>query len=171
MTFSHSFSRTSSNRREAAIAEIQKLIRVHSLTREELVRLEPKRGSSPWERQRRIAFEHCRQMVDFWDIAASELRSRKGAVLDTHQKSKAIPTVQIKYRHPVNGATWDGQGSQPDWLKQALLKEGYTVRELKNEHYVDHSAEHATEVTTEHTAEHATEHAMKDQRKSSTTWA
>ena len=160
MTFGRSSSRTPSNRREAAIAEIQRLVREHSLTREELVRLEPKGGSSPWERQRRIAFEHCRQMVDFWNIAPSELRSRKGSLIDA--KAKAVDSVQIKYRHPVNGATWDGQGSQPDWLKQALLKEGYTVRELKNEHYVDHAVDHDTE--------HAGEHAMKDQSKSSTTW-
>jgi DNA-binding protein H-NS len=128
-------SRSTSNRREAAIVEIQKLIREHSLTREELVRLEPKGASSPWERQRRIAFEHCRQMVDFWNIAPSELRRRD------HPATQVIHAAQIKYRHPVNGATWDGQGSQPDWLKHALLKEGYTVRELKNEDYAEHANE------------------------------
>ena len=26
---------------------------------------------------------------------------------------------------------WDGVGSQPDWLKQALIREGYTVDELR----------------------------------------
>lgn len=36
-----------------------------------------------------------------------------------------------KYRHPVSGETWDGQGTQPPWLREALTKQGYTVDELK----------------------------------------
>jgi hypothetical protein len=31
----------------------------------------------------------------------------------------------------VSGETWDGQGEHPQWLRDALLKEGYTVDALK----------------------------------------
>jgi DNA-binding protein H-NS len=37
----------------------------------------------------------------------------------------------VKYRHPVTGDTWNGLGSHPQWLRDALLKEGYTVEQLK----------------------------------------
>ena len=37
----------------------------------------------------------------------------------------------IKYRHPVSGETWDGQGPHPDWLRRALLQEGLRVEELR----------------------------------------
>ena len=40
-------------------------------------------------------------------------------------------TLAIRYRHPVSGDTWDGQGDHPPWLRDALLKQGYTVDELK----------------------------------------
>ena len=32
--------------------------------------------------------------------------------------------------HPKTGESWDGHGTHPDWLRRALLKEGYTVAEL-----------------------------------------
>ena len=40
-------------------------------------------------------------------------------------------TSAIRYRHPFSGETWDGQGEHPAWLREALLKQGYTVDELK----------------------------------------
>ena len=43
----------------------------------------------------------------------------------------AAPAVAPKYRHPATGLTWDGEGMQPQWLKDALLREGYTVDELR----------------------------------------
>lgn len=36
-----------------------------------------------------------------------------------------------KYCHPVSGDTWDGQGPQPQWLREALTRQGYTVEELR----------------------------------------
>ncbi|MEN9452794.1 MAG: hypothetical protein RLZZ369_1853 [Pseudomonadota bacterium] len=36
-----------------------------------------------------------------------------------------------KYRHPITHETWDGEGVQPQWLKDALIKEGYLVDELR----------------------------------------
>jgi DNA-binding protein H-NS len=48
-------------------------------------------------------------------------------------ESPAAPSVPlpVKYRHPVSGETWDGQGPHPDWLRRALLQEGMRVDELR----------------------------------------
>ena len=58
----------------------------------------------------------------FWDIHPRELR-----------EATLAPTAPrpAKYRHPIEGHTWDGEGPQPEWLKLALTKEGYTVSELR----------------------------------------
>ena len=34
-------------------------------------------------------------------------------------------------RSPQSGETWDGIGPHPQWLRDALLKEGFTVEQLK----------------------------------------
>jgi DNA-binding protein H-NS len=63
--------------------------------------------------------------MEFWGITANQLR---------HHKVKPAgppPPASPKYRHPVTGDTWDGHGLQPEWLRQALLKEGYTVEQLR----------------------------------------
>jgi DNA-binding protein H-NS len=31
----------------------------------------------------------------------------------------------------VTDETWDGQGEHPPWLRDALLRQGYTVDELR----------------------------------------
>ncbi len=36
-----------------------------------------------------------------------------------------------RYRHPRSGQSWDGHGRQPQWLRDALLCEGYTVDALR----------------------------------------
>jgi DNA-binding protein H-NS len=113
---------TEPNRQLLALAEAQRLVREHDISREELVAFEVPRGSSAWERQRRIALDQCRQLVDFWNISPGEIRD-----------ATLTPTAPLppKYRHPIEGHTWDGAGSQPEWLKRALTKEGYTVSELR----------------------------------------
>lgn len=35
------------------------------------------------------------------------------------------------YQHPRTGDHWDGQGEQPEWLRNALLREGYRPAELR----------------------------------------
>ncbi len=107
--------------RQIALAEARSIAKEHGLTFEELQAVEP-RGPSAWERQRRIALDHCRQMVEFWRIRPAELRGAR--LIEPAPKGP-------KYRHPVSGETWDGEGFQPDWLKHALLREGYTVDELR----------------------------------------
>lgn len=72
-----------------------------------------------------VAIRKIRRLMDFWQISLHELRGKPTVVLPV----KAVPVV--RYRHPVSGLTWDGEGAQPDWLRVALLREGYTVDELR----------------------------------------
>lgn len=70
-----------------------------------------------------------RKLIDFWQIEAHELGGIAPPV------AAPLPTVieaaRPSYRHPISGETWQGEGSQPEWLKVALTREGYTVEELR----------------------------------------
>lgn len=70
-----------------------------------------------------------RKLVDFWQIEAHELGGISPPV------AAPLPVVaeaaRPSYRHPISGETWQGEGSQPEWLKAALTREGYTVEELR----------------------------------------
>lgn len=70
-----------------------------------------------------------RKLVDFWQIQAHELGGIEPPV------AAPAPVVaepaRPSYRHPISGETWHGEGSQPEWLKAALTREGYTVEELR----------------------------------------
>ena len=77
------------------------------------------------------ALRTVRKLVEFWQIRPQELRGPPPA-----PPPPPMGPVAIRYRHPVSGQTWDGQGEHPQWLRDALLKEGYTVDELKRA--VDH---------------------------------
>lgn len=79
---------------------------------------------------RRIALHQIRQLMEFWSIAPEELGSPQAAPV---LRRCAPPPGYVKYRHPVTGETWDGEGEHPEWLRRALLKEGYRVAELKPE--------------------------------------
>ena len=70
-----------------------------------------------------------RKLVDFWQIAADELDMGPQPARVAAPPPPA-PTGP-KYRHPLTQQTWDGQGLQPSWLKDALTREGYTVDELR----------------------------------------
>lgn len=74
----------------------------------------------------RAALARIESLVEFWRITPDEL---DGPDLPPPPRPPtAAPCV--KYRHPVSGETWDGEGTQPDWLRVALSKEGYRVSEL-----------------------------------------
>lgn len=77
--------------------------------------------------EQEAAIRSIRKLIDFWQISLEEL------VVDGEApvRPQRAPEVLAKYRHPISGDTWDGQGSQPDWLRQALTREGYTVQELR----------------------------------------
>jgi len=72
------------------------------------------------------ALRTVRKLVEFWQITPQEL----GGPLPPPPAPAPAPTG-IRYRHPVSGEIWDGQGEHPQWLRDALLKEGYTVEELR----------------------------------------
>lgn len=72
------------------------------------------------------AIRKIRKLMDFWRITPNEIRVAPRVVLP-----QVPPTKPARYRHPITGDTWDGEGRQPDWLRQALLREGYTVEELR----------------------------------------
>ena len=70
-----------------------------------------------------------RKLINFWQIEVHELGGISPPV------AAPLPTVvepvRPSYRHPISGETWRGEGSQPEWLKTALTREGYTVEELR----------------------------------------
>ena len=72
----------------------------------------------------RAALARIESLIEFWRITPEEL--------DGPLPPAPPPPVltRIKYRHPVSGETWDGEGAQPEWLRLALSKEGYRVAEL-----------------------------------------
>ena len=72
------------------------------------------------------ALRTVRKLVEFWQISPQELRGPMPPA-----PPAPVASVAIRYRHPVSGDVWDGQGEHPQWLRDALLKEGYTVDELK----------------------------------------
>jgi DNA-binding protein H-NS len=73
------------------------------------------------------ALRTVRKLVEFWNITPQELRGP----LPPAPPAPPQASQSIRYRHPVSGETWDGQGEHPAWLREALLKQGYTVDELK----------------------------------------
>lgn len=86
------------------------------------------------EALRASALRQGRWLVDFYRITVEELRKPA----EDHCKMEIEPAAApIKYRHPVTGQTWDGQGAHPDWMRQALLKDGYRVAELRVESHDD----------------------------------
>ena len=73
-----------------------------------------------------------RKLIDFWQITPRELGldARTRAATPAPEPAPVVSRAP-KYRHPRSGETWDGEGSQPAWLKEALTRQGYTVEELR----------------------------------------
>ena len=63
-----------------------------------------------------------------------ELRARQDA-----GTSSTTPrgVRSVRYRHPVSGAVWNGEGRQPQWLRDALLTEGWLLADLRHAAWVD----------------------------------
>ena len=104
-----------------AIAEIRRLVGQWAITPTELEAIS---GSFYRERElaRQFAMYRARQLVQFWEMTERELT--------TPERRVAPIPLEVKYRHPKTGEEWDGAGDQPQWLRQALLKEGYLLSEL-----------------------------------------
>ena len=77
---------------------------------------------------RAAVLRQIRHLIDFYRIEPDELRV---PLVPLETPESAPVEAPIKYRHPVSGLTWNGVGAQPDWLRHALLQEGYRVAELK----------------------------------------
>lgn len=97
-------------------------------------------GAGPWaaapvapmaltKRERAAVIARIEALMEYWGITVDDL------LAPTPQPELAPPPPvapgAVKYRHPVTGDTWDGQGPHPDWLRRALLQEGLRVDELK----------------------------------------
>lgn len=70
-----------------------------------------------------------RKLIDFWQIQAHELEGIKP--VEPALVAQVLEPSRPSYRHPISGETWHGDGGQPEWLKAALTREGYTVEELR----------------------------------------
>lgn len=69
-----------------------------------------------------------RKLIDFWQIGPEELGGIPEPVIVA---PAPVVDIQPKYRHPLTGETWNGEGGQPQWLRDALTREGYTVEALR----------------------------------------
>lgn len=101
------------------------------------------RSSMPRTPEQEAVLRSVRKLVDFWQISPDELVDEgmsATAVLPEAQASPAAPALP-KYRHPVSGETWDGEGSQPEWLRVALTREGFLVEELRIERQAEPSSD------------------------------
>src|SRR2546421_358144 len=58
------------------------------------------------------ALRTVRKLVEFWNITPQELHGP----LPPAPPPPPAATLPIRYRHPVSGETWDGQGEHPAWL-------------------------------------------------------
>lgn len=78
-------------------------------------------------RERAAVLARIHALMEYWGITADDL---------LRDDAPAAPVAAeaprpVKYRHPVSGDTWDGEGPHPDWLRRALLQEGWRVEELR----------------------------------------
>jgi DNA-binding protein H-NS len=108
-------------RRELALIEAQTLARLHHLDHDTLRHLDEQLDqrrqalAGPIEEVRRLMATHANTLEDVLGDG-----SPKGAGRITH-------------RHPETDDTWNGIGPQPDWVRRALLVEGYRPSDLRVE--------------------------------------
>lgn len=90
--------------------------------------LTPPEARRPLTRRERDAvIARIHALMEYWGITVADLVADAPASAPAASQS----LLPIKYRHPVTGDTWDGQGPHPEWLRHALLQEGLRVDELK----------------------------------------
>ena len=81
--------------------------------------------------EQQAVLRSVRKLVDFWRIEPEELAFEAPECAASPHPVVAPEPSGPKYRHPRTGETWDGDGGQPPWLREALTKQGYTVDELR----------------------------------------
>jgi DNA-binding protein H-NS len=74
-----------------------------------------------------LVIDRITSLMQFWGITLDDLSAEP----DPDVPAAPVPDLPVKYRHPSSGLTWDGQGTQPDWLRHALVQEGLRVDELR----------------------------------------
>lgn len=79
-------------------------------------------------RAREAVIHRILSLMEYWSITVDDLEDATRPAVPPRSSAPAAP----KYRHPVSGLTWDGQGPHPQWLRDALLHEGYTVQQLRD---------------------------------------
>lgn len=79
-------------------------------------------------RERAAVIARIEALMEYWGITPEDLAD--ASTLCAAPPAAPEPSA-VKYRHPVSGETWDGTGPHPDWLRKALLQEGYRVDELR----------------------------------------
>lgn len=84
----------------------------------------------PKTAEQQAVLRSVRKLVDFWQIEPEELSDGTRKEAPQPPRPTRVATGP-KYQHPVSGVTWDGEGPQPQWLKDALTREGYTVDALR----------------------------------------
>lgn len=87
-------------------------------------------NSSASLREKAAIVHQIRTLMEYWSITPDEL-GRDLPQPPASAPAAMQPQAPIKYRHPETGQAWDGDGPHPQWLRDALLKEGYTVAELR----------------------------------------
>ena len=83
--------------------------------------------STEREARRAAVLRQIRKLIEFYGVSREEL----SVVPEASPSSTPPADLPPKYRHPISGDTWDGVGAHPDWLRKALLQEGYRVAELR----------------------------------------
>jgi DNA-binding protein H-NS len=78
------------------------------------------------QREKAAVVHRIRTLMEYWSITPEDLENFDGTAPQV-----AVAAPSVKYRHPRSGQTWDGCGPHPQWLRDALLREGYTVDELR----------------------------------------
>ena len=78
-------------------------------------------------RERNAVIARIHALMEYWGITVADLQADTPA----GESAARLKPPAVKYRHPVTGDTWDGQGLHPEWLRRALLLEGLRVDELK----------------------------------------
>jgi DNA-binding protein H-NS len=81
-------------------------------------------------REKAAIIHQIRTLMEYWSITPEELE-RAPHRSPSPASAADRPAEAVKYRHPKTGQTWNGDGAHPQWLRDALLKEGYTVDELR----------------------------------------
>jgi DNA-binding protein H-NS len=82
-------------------------------------------------RERAAVLSRIHALMEYWGITIDDLLAETPECALSAPEEPAPKAV--KYRHPVTGETWDGEGQHPEWLRRALLKEGMRLDELKPE--------------------------------------